>query len=1332
MKTLDAPVTLQLPLSKNLTSNFLKKEEMPTKVELSVKSDIMDSFENGWSFNGKNEITSIVHEKEGLVNFSISTDGRLYLIKKNKTGTEYWDNIDISAPIIDKLEAQNSDKKYEVVTFNAIHSGPDNNEGKSIAVQCCVAEVGNKANYEMWFTTSITYDQNEKSNWESLGKINDVTVEFMRMTRDPTSASSNDCEFTHVVCGKKKSNKYLTCYIYNSHKEEWIYRQLGYDIDNIRDLQFGNSSITPLGAYVLGTYKDKGRFFFVEIDSVNSNFKPGAIDIDNSLSNPTAFITVKNDNESHEYFGCSEVYLVDANNDNTNQIKFIGAESLACLDKEPKPNSNIINIGNSFKGSAKRIFATKNKSQRIDLYTHVIKDSNGSLLHIFNTNSNKNGENKWSPIYTLEKDISIIAPSSSVDDRICEIFIIGEKDNELRYLWQDDKLFAWNRDSIRVKAKGEAIATKCIQTKITFLDADTKNSILFQKYSEPLYITIGASKSVNTQINDKKYIISPKNPITIDAKELYGDLTLITNVTEADSPYYTINANFIANGEIVVHPVAKIQDRMKSVKKDEVQSPTDRFGDNLKINLVEGEKATDKYLNGVLPGVNELASYSGLHTFKNNLNLISNSPDISHMKREGVWVKDKSIAFNTRLDLSSVPDGVLFAINFDGESPKFLNSDECKLNGIKGLAGSNAYDGFWEDLAKFFGSFVQAVKNTFEKIVSFWVEKIEDVLYFTIKFLEETISCVVKYAEQLMDTINMVLIKYLGIDLSKIIQWLGAIFDFDYILKVQQYLANGITKTMDKIREGVNSAKTEVPKYFDIVKNAIDNGFPVFSDTSEQFKTALNNNDIEEVKKFFSTNNTTLEGKIIITKGQDNTWTVEDSKNSFKAKDEGNKLSISVSIKVPDDMKGKTLKDFKETSVDGAYKYYGTTTKERDANKKIAEDHQSSLKKDPVLTWGIKQFQNSSFSGFNALPGFNMNISIPDEITSFFKNTLEPLAEKSIGTLKTNIEDLNTYISDPNRTIFEIFEYLCKHIVDFGLDLAGQILTGILDIIEEMFKLFEEILTKEMDIPVLKSLYKLVCGSKATFSIVNAGALMLALPTTILCKLSGIKLSEVGEPNKKTTQEQLMKSMFKEIIRGSQSILFDIGIIANWTKASTVSIILGLISDFIIAPARLYVTSPFDLKGELKDSIASMVRWCVAIGNDLAHAVVDILDIFLKSAVLKLFYSFIVFCIFAIIDLVIFILKFIYGKLEGWKIADHILDFIQKYCDAAAKVYTCCGNAIINYTEPAEAIAKALIHALAMTTDFAGFGLQTIRAVGDTIDFATNQVNNDEVIAMLA
>jgi hypothetical protein len=59
-------------------------------------------------------------------------------------------------------------------------------------------------------------------------------------------------------------------------------------------------------------------------------------------------------------------------------------------------------------------------------------------------------------------------------------------------------------------------------------------------------------------------------------------------------------------------------------------------------------------------------------------------------------------------------------------------------------------------------------------------------------------------------------------------------------------------------------------------------------------------------------------------------------------------------------------------------------------------------------------------------------------------------------------------------------------------------------------------------------------------------------------------------------------------------------------------------------------------------------------------------------------------------------------------------------------------NVIKNYTEPAEAIFEALIHPLAMITDFAGFSLKTIRAVGDTIDFASNQVNNDEIIAMLA
>ena len=1056
MKTSEAPVTLHFPVNRNLTGNCLNQEEIPAHVALTVKSDLMESYEDGWPFTGRGEIISLAHEKEGIINFSIGTDGRLYLIKKDETGNAHWGNRDISAQLIDKLESQNNDKKYEVVTFNSIHSGPKKNKADSIAVMCCVAEVGNISNHEIWITPDVAFKQDDESAWKSLGKINGVAVEFMRMTRDTTNATPDDGDFTHIVCGRKEDEKYLKSYIYNSAKKEWEHLQFDYNFDNIIDLQFGATPENPLCAYVLSTYKGRGQFFPAGIYSENNAFKTSIMNGTYPLNNPAAFVTDIVDDESHPY-GCSEIYIVDVNEDNANQIKFISAESLAFLDKGRKSNIDAINIGNSFKGSAKKILVTKNNDKRIDLYIHAIEDSAGKLLHIFNTNSQQNGKNKWFPIYTLRKDVSNVAPVSNAEGRICEIFQIGTQ-NDLRYLWQEDKLFSWHEDQVCFKATGKATPTNCVQTKITFTDAGTEGPIIFQKYSGPLNISIEASRSVNTQINNKKYTLNPNKPITIDAKELMGDLTLITNVTETDSPYFKIHTNFM-DSQLIIHPLGKIQDDMQSVDKKEVKDPKDRFGDDLKIKLVEGKHAEDEYLDGVLPGVNQIASISSPNNMKNNMHLISNSPDLYHMRREGVWVQDKSVAFDTRLDLSSIENGVLFAIDFRSGSPRFLNSDECRLNGIKGLEG---YDGLWEDLAKFFGAVIEAVKNTVEEVATFVVEKVTEGIQFTINFVKESFNCVVKFAEQVMETINMVLEKYLGIDLSKIIQWLGAIFDIDYILAIQKELVSKTKQAIKEIKKGVLSARTEVPKYFNIIKNALNDGFPLFSDTGEQFKTALNKQDIWGVKSIFSTHNIKLEGNVSVINGPDKTWIVEDSKNTYTVREADNKLTVSVSIGVPKDMQGMTMTDLKDSIITKADKHLGDTPEKLAKNKELINNCESSIKCDPVMSWGVTQFQNLSSSGYDGLACLNIEQSIPEEIIAFLRDELIPSATSNIDKIQEAINNFVDYIKASPRTLLEIFDYICRNIINFGLEFVEQIIDGLLKVIEKMVQSFEDILTKEL------------------------------------------------------------------------------------------------------------------------------------------------------------------------------------------------------------------------------------------------------------------------------
>ena len=1332
----DLPVTLHVPLKEGLRSENLREESRPTDVAISVKSDIMDSYENGWPFNGKDETLSLVHKKEGLINFSIGTDGRLYLIKKDKDGNMYWENNDISAQLIDRQQAQNEDKKYAVTTFNAIHSDLENDEDDAVVVMCCVAEVDNPDNYEIWVTSKVEIAPDENSQWQSLGKIDGVELEFMRLTRNKNMTATNSDEFVYIACGRKIGNSFVDSYMYIPGDKEWRFLQFGYDIDTIVDLQFGVSPISGFGAYVLGDYKERGRFIFVGFYLENGSIKTNVNDIYN-FKNPAAFITDVIDDMTSKYYGCSDVYVVDAVEDQKNQIKYMSAEVQDTGDNSRVLNDDIINIGNSFKGSVRRIFLTKNKARRIDLYTHVKEDSAGFLLHTFNTGLRDFDEAAWCPVYILEKNISYMAPASNSSGRICEVFLIGDKSENLHYMWQDDKLHSWDRDIIRVKATGEAVATKCAQTQITFTDAKKDTPIIFQQYTDPLNITIEASKSVNLQINDKKYVLNAHEAITIDAKKITGDLTLITNIEEADSPYYKISADFIENGELIVHPVAKVQDEMAKVDNKMVQHPKDRFGDDLKIKLVEGERATDKYLNGVLPGVNKLASYTGFKNIQNNIDLLSNKPDPKRMKREGVWFTAKGTKFDTRVDLSAIPDGILFAVDFSGTTPVFLNSEECRERGITGIEG---YDGFWDDLAHFFGSLIEAVKNTFEKVVHFIVEKVKDVLVFTIEFLAETVRCVVEFAEQVMETIDMVLVKYLGIDLYKILQWLGAIFHLDYILAVQKEIAAKMTRSIDQIREGAQSAEEKVTEFFEKIKGDFQNGMAIFADNNEQFKIALKTKDVIKVKSVFVAHAIKLKDPIAIIETEPGKqWIVEDAQNTYTITDTGKELEVYLSISVPKDMRNMTMDDFQQTTDAKADTQLGKTPEERAKNEQIIKDRQSSMKCDPVLNWPVTQFKHLPTIGIYNIADFHIEENILERLISFFVDELQPIAESSVETWKKDAEDFIKYLQDPSLTLLEIFEYLGNNIVRFGLDIAGKIIVGFLKVVEELLRAFETVMTTELDIPVIKQLFKLVCGRDVPFNIINATALIIAVPATIFCKLAGVKLPTDADANKKPEWWFHVSTWGGLVAQGVQDVVSGIGIAANWVTSvdpsgeagKLLGNIIRAINTIIVIPCKLWLYNPYfyyespQTDIDLADTIAVQIHWWTKVIDCVLGQVLVCVTNFIPAIankVIDIVITSVAFCLYFIEDLAIMIIKIIKNSidLDIWKIVDSILAIGQKTLNNLSRMLISIGN-ILPAIEPVEIIAKAILHGSAGICLCLSLGDQTVRAIGNSIHYYDDQ-----------
>ena len=96
LKQQDLPVHLLVPLREDLKTIGDSTDNKPSAVDVAIKSDIMESYDNAQPLDNNGEIVSLMDQKRGLQVFSIGEDKHLYRIQKSKEGKAFWENHDIS------------------------------------------------------------------------------------------------------------------------------------------------------------------------------------------------------------------------------------------------------------------------------------------------------------------------------------------------------------------------------------------------------------------------------------------------------------------------------------------------------------------------------------------------------------------------------------------------------------------------------------------------------------------------------------------------------------------------------------------------------------------------------------------------------------------------------------------------------------------------------------------------------------------------------------------------------------------------------------------------------------------------------------------------------------------------------------------------------------------------------------------------------------------------------------------------------------------------------------------------------------------------------------
>lgn len=1315
----DRPVHLHIPLREDL----IQAEDLPSAIDVAVKSDIMQSFENQSLLHNDGHILSLVAGQRGIVTFSIGRDHRLYLIRKAEEQSAFWRDEDVSAKLFDRFSGAEAGAGKEVVSFHATHG-----DGDAVTLVCCVAQAGDPGRNEIFVAEKVNLDRADETDWRSLGSLPGRRVETLRVIAAAEAYFQTTGErYDYIASVRKTGDKHIDSFRYAAGTRTWKFLQPTFDNEGIIDIQFGKTPSLGAGLYMLYRWRNKRHFNFIEMydEGEHVALRIAGNDLTGTtLVNPGPFAV--DVIAAGEDAGFTEVYLADEVNPGKNVVRYLDVDA---QDESLAGNPGWRDLAKDLPGQAREVFFTRNDAGRMDVYVHTT-DGDGTLLHFFRNETTKN----WSPAYVLQRGIRRLAPASNRQGRICELFAIGASADDLLYLWQDEKHFSWGRDRIKVRAGGKAVAVDAAQTRITFSDPRDGSPILFQRYENPGKITISSSMAASVRINNVMMNLDAGAPVELNPKTLVDGIEIVVILSEADTPFFTLRAGFLAGGQLVVYPVNKVKDDMSRADKKNLLAPTDRYGDPLRVRLVDGEQARPEYLDGVLPGMNEVAGFHRKSSGANFLSLLASPPDLPAMTREGVWYEAAG-PLDTTVDLEALPEGYMFAIDFSGPEPRFLDSAACRAQGLEDIPIPEWAS--WDDLAKFFGAFVEAVKNAFEKVVKFVAKKVEEGIQFAIHFAGEVVQCLVKTVEQAMKTVNMVLKKYLGIDLEKILQWVGFVFDIGDMRAAQKMLANEVGKGFAKMKDVLRDSRSALLAQLDEVRRGLTEGRKLFD--AAGLGRALAAGDAAAIRAIFQSKGLDLGANFESRQQGDGTWMLRDEQQTYVVRPGSAADEVRVIIKLPNSVEKQTPAGYKGQVRKDYTPHLGRNENERARNRQVIQQRGEDMRHDPVLHWIGSQFKQLPSLGLANIFEFDLSSDIRKRIERFFIEEIQKPLESAAGTLMAKVDGLVKTIQDTNKTLADLFDYVNRNLLDFGLELARNLISAIFRALADCTEVLERIVTGGLNIPVIKDLFQLICPG-VTFNVINVLSLVAAVPSVVIMKLSGVKFTALDSANS--------PAILRHVLNWAQLVLNFLGTaattamaVANWfamapaDEARDAEVALGpaaacgnMMACVAMAVQTMTASirhSMFGPKPEPSKGEWVLWEWRMELSVIISEAVdlvfsALIVGVRLKTgakvaAAIMSVYGTVFGVAYAALQLTLGVFRTIVRaiKKDVWLIVEGVLGFFQALTSQAARVLVSIGNLIPREGYPA--IAKGIVHAAYAVAGWGGLIILHVpRTIGNT------------------
>ena len=468
--------------------------------------------------------------------------------------------------------------------------------------------------------------------------------------------------------------------------------------------------------------------------------------------------------------------------DSGNTLLFVGGKKLYFYDEKAEtgdPNASTPeSVGavliSEFHQPVKTLAYDKNVPDVLDIWIHTAE---GNLSYAYQSQ-----DSRWSSPITLKKQVAQVTTWKNPRTNAIELFYI-DANKQLYRMTQDPKTTLWAQTRINTKNLDRTVEFNSFVTQIRLsgYDGETLN--------KPLRIF--ASELTTVVINGKTYYIDSHSPAECEV-DIQGSLTIINRIDTLSSAIMRVEADFLEES-VEINPIVDVKTKLREAVEKMGSNPSEFL--NAKVRSSDGSEQS------LLP-----------ENYRKEENVRAAHGVLSKLiELENASSSESSEGFNNKINVNQLPEDYRWEIDLMGGSPVVKFASDITRD-IWSMANDD----------QFIGNIVEAVKEgEWGKIKKMVVEKSPNGVAVVIEIGEKIFHYIVEFVEQVWEKIDWFLKEVLGIDLGKILQWLGKIFEWDDILRTHRVLVHTVNLSIDKLIDSIDGSEAYIKQLFEMLREKL-------------------------------------------------------------------------------------------------------------------------------------------------------------------------------------------------------------------------------------------------------------------------------------------------------------------------------------------------------------------------------------------------------------------------------------------------------------------------------------------------------------------------------